>query len=242
MSDFGQILPLLLLAAPILMMFQAFSNETHAPETTTTPIHIQPTSGVAIPTQRVDANATEDPRNGSQEDLFSFHHYSEASWVNHMVLLATVGAILVSWTTTLCFTINTSFPQILDFGDRRGSDYMTRTVVNFVLFGWDLITLGQIVILASFDFTAGRKYFKLLIWVFVWSFVAYMSWLGRGITNDITFWALDAYALLIWSLPVLYSIICIGFILQKRVRRPDSMRPGGESFELGSETWPNSAA
>lgn len=104
-----------------------------------------------------------------------------------MVVLATVGAVLVSWATTLCFTISTSFPQILVFGDRRGSDYMTRTAINFVFFGWDFITLGHIVILADFNFMAISRCSELLIWVLVWSFVVYTSWLGRDITNDIAF-------------------------------------------------------
>lgn len=250
-SDFGQILPLLLLAAPILMMFQAFSNETHAPEPSTMPTGIQPTSGprsehfeITRPTQLVDANVTAGPRNGSQEDLFSLQHYSEASWMNHMVVLATVGAVLVSWTTALCFTISTSFPHIpvRYFGDRRGSDYVIRTAGNFVLFGWNLMILGHIVILASFNFTTSSKYSKLLIWVLVWSFVAYMSFLVGGIAKAIVFSSLKVPNLPIWGFPILYSIICIGCILQKRVQRLNSVRPGRESFELGSETSPNAAA
>lgn len=87
-----------------------------------------------------------------------------------MVLLAAIGAILVSWATVLSFTISSAFPHIPVFNDRRCSDYFTRMVINFLLFGCDLTILGHVVIVANY--TAISKYSKVLIWALVWSFVA----------------------------------------------------------------------
>lgn len=244
-SDFGQILPLLLLTAPFFMMVQTFSNETHAFDTITMPTgnqlfpepvgeHLE----VDIATRGHDANVAVDPANGSQEDLFSFQRYSEAYWLNHMVLLAAVGAILVSWATVLSFTVSAAFPHILVLGDRRGSDYITRTVINF--FGCDLMILGHVVIVANY--TAISKYSKVLIWALVWSFVAYMSWLCRGTPISLALWAQDLSSIPLWSLPVLHATICIGLIFQKLAPRPRWVRPGGESLESNTDNSPNSAA
>lgn len=228
-SNFGQVLPLLLLTAPVLMMIQTFSNESYPDEANNFPTNSPPiqetTHGqleASVSARRFDANVVVDVVADTEEELFSFQQYSQSFWPNHMIVLSTAGAILISWATNLCFTISAAFPQVLDFGDQRGSDYMVRTGINFGIFAWDFITLGHLVILVNFNFSGRSKRSVVLIWVFLWLLIAYMSWLCRGTSNAVDLWAVDSSAVPLWASPVLYAMTCVSFILYKRARKPKS--------------------
>lgn len=243
-SDFGQVLPLLLFAAPIFSMIQAFSRGSHPTKTNTacTESHpiVEQDGGhfeIDAPGQGGDEIIAEDPANESREGLFSRQKYSQATWLNHMIVLAVAGAIVLSWVSNLAFTIDAAFPLVPSVTYLVGAEDLFTAAFNLLMFGWYLMTFAHIVILVDFAFTAGSKHSRMLNWILVGALIAYMGWLCRGLPL-----ATDSSAMALCSLPFLYAIACIGVILYARVRRTGSVRTGGETLDLDMGIRPNAVA